>query len=197
MYPGNSFFIVINNNYISSIKFRFNIQVHKKSILIFLPSLHFSGAEFFTIKRILEENNINTFIASDSNFLCVSETGQKVKADVSLFNIHENNFAGIVFIGGSGARNYWDNSLLHKTAVRFNKSKKIIAAICSAPVILAKAGVLNGITSTCFYEGRMELINRGIDYKDTPVILKGNIITANGPNSSSIFAESIVELLSR
>jgi protease I len=186
-----------NNNYIRLINIGLNLQVNKKSILIFLPSLHFSGREFFTIKRILEENNINTFIASDSSFLCISETGQKVKADVSLFNIHENNFSGIVFIGGSGAKNYWDNSLLHKIAVRFNKSKKIIGAICSAPIILARAGILNGITSTCFYENRMELINNGIDYKDMPVILKGNIITADGPNSSKFFTESIVDLLSR
>jgi deglycase len=171
--------------------------VNKKSILIFLPSLHFSGTEFLTSKRILEENGINTFIASDSNFLCISETGHKVKADVSLFNIHENNFNGIVFIGGSGVRNYWDNSLLHKIAVRFYKSKKIIGAICSAPVILAKAEILNGISATCFFEDRMELINRGIDYKDLPVIIEENIVTANGPNSSRLFAESIAGLLSR
>jgi len=171
--------------------------VNKKSILIFLPSLHFSGIEFFTTKRILEKNDINTFIASDANYLCISETGQKVKADVNLFNIHENNFNGIVFIGGSGARNYWDNSLLHKAAIRFNKSGKIIAAICSAPVILAKAGILNRISATCFYEDKLELINKGIDYKDLPVVIIGNIITANGPNSAGFFAESIIELLNR
>jgi len=171
--------------------------VNKKSILIFLPSLHFSGTEFLTTKRFLEENGIKTFIASDSNFLCISETGHKVKADVSLFNIHENNFNGIVFIGGSGARNYWDNLLLHKTAIRFYKSKKIVAAICSASVILAKAGILDGISATCFFEDRIELINKGIDYKNLPVIIEENIITANGPSSANAFAEAVLELLNR
>ena len=167
----------------------------KKSILFFLPSSHFNDAEFFTVKKILEENGIFIFVASDSNIICQSLNGQKVKADVSLFNIHESNFSGIVLVGGAGARRYWDNVQLHRIVDKFNKAKKVVAAICSAPVTLAKAGILKGKSATCFFEDKTELISAGIDYKDVPVVVHGNIITANGTNASKSFADAILRLI--
>ena len=54
------------------------------------------------------------------------------------------------------------------------------------------AGLLNGKSATCFPEVKQDLIKPDIDYKDIPVVVSKNIITANGPKASFEFAESIL-----
>jgi putative intracellular protease/amidase len=66
-----------------------------------------------------------------------------------------------------------------------------------APLILGGAGLLNGKSATCFPEVKPDFIRPGIDYKDQPVVVSKNIITARDPNASFEFAESILFLLNK
>ena len=165
-----------------------------KSLLIILPATDFNEEEYLTIKNILEISGFRLFIASDAHSLCVGNNNLKVRADVSFFNIHETNFAGIIFIGGNGVRNYWDNKTLHLIAKKFFEKKKMVAAICNAPVLLAKAGILAGKDATCYPDDKRELEKEGINYVDIPVVIQRNVITAQQPSSSNDFANSIVNL---
>jgi protease I len=169
--------------------------VNNNSILYFLPAKHFNEEEFFITKSIMEKNGFRSFVASDSVNLCEGTAGKKYKHDLRPENIHVCNFAAIILIGGQGARDYWNNSALHTILREFNKNKKVIAAICIAPVILANAGLLDGRSATCFPEVKPELIRPGIEYKDLPVVVSKNIITANGPKASFEFAESVIFVL--
>jgi len=169
--------------------------VQTKSILIIVPAENFNEQEFLGTKNTLERNGLNVFIGSDANTVCTGTQGMKVKADVSFFNIHVNNFAGIVFTGGPGVLNYWDNNFLWKTAGKFCNSGKLTAAICSAPVILARAGLLNGKEATCFPKDKDKLEREGAVYIDRNVVVAGNIITAQGPHAAVEFGMKIAELL--
>jgi len=166
-----------------------------KSILFILPKKNFNEVEFLTTKRLLEKGGCSIFIASDANSFCEGKNGLKVKNDVSLFNINENNFGGIVFIGGSGVKEYWNNQFLHKITKKFFEKKKITAAICSAPVILAKAGILKNVAATCYPDDKAELIKAGAEFKDENVIVRKNIITAKNAQASEEFAEAILAKL--
>jgi protease I len=171
--------------------------VNNNSILYFLPARYFNEEEFFITKNLLEKNNFKIFTASDTSDMCEGANGKKFKPDLKLENINANNFTGFILIGGNGAKEYRNNSRLHKILNDFNKSNKIVAAICIAPVILAAAGLLNGKSATCFPEVKQDLIKPDIDYKDLPVVVAKNIITANSPNASFEFAESILFLLNK
>ncbi len=163
----------------------------KKNILIILPAQNFNEQEFVVTKTILQRSGLNLFIASDAYGLCVGENNLKVKADINLLNIHEANFAGIVFIGGSGIKDYWQNKHLHSIINKFNENNKIIAAICAAPVILANAGILNQLNATCFPLRKNELIKMNAVYSDEPVVVSNNIITARDFTSAEEFAFTI------
>jgi protease I len=166
-----------------------------KSILLILPGKDFNEEEFLTVKNTLEKKGIKVFIASDGGGLCTGKKGLKVKADINFYNIHESNFAAIVFTGGPGVKDYWNNPLLHKTSQKFFNSKKPVAAICSAPVILAKAGLLNALSATCYPDDRKELERVGVEYKDTPVVVRKKIVTAQNAQASLEFSEAIISLL--
>lgn len=163
----------------------------EKSILIILPAREFNEQEFLTSKGVFEKLGFNLFIASDSDSLCLGSNGLKVRPDVSFYNMHEKNFAAIVFIGGAGSLAYRDNNMLHSIAISFNKSKKPVAAICSAPVILAKAGLLNNREATCHPMSRKELEKYGVVYSDSSVVQSENIITAQGPAAAAEFAQLV------
>lgn len=163
-----------------------------KSILLILPVLDFNEQEYLTIYAFLIKNGFRVFIASDAHTICVGKNGLKVKNDISFFNMREANFAGIIIIGGKGVKNYWDNSTLHNLVKKFLSAKKIIGAICSAPVILAKAGILIGLNAVCFPEDRKELEREGALYTDSSVVVSKKIITAKDASSSQEFAAAFI-----
>ncbi|MEW6703211.1 MAG: DJ-1/PfpI family protein [Bacteroidota bacterium] len=163
----------------------------KKSVLLIIPAQNFNEEEYLVILNGLERANIKVFIASDSHSLCVGSNGLKVKNDIQLYNIHESNFSGLILIGGSGMRNYWNNTIIQLTARKFAENKKPLGAICSAPVILAKAGLLSGC-ATCFPDYRRELEREGIDYKDVQVVTQKNIITAQNPSAAAEFVKTFL-----
>ena len=166
-----------------------------KSILFVLPKKDFNEVEFLTTKRILEKGGCKIFVASNASTFCEGKNGLKFKNDVSFFNLNENNFSAIVFIGGSGVKEYWNNRMLHKIVLKFHQKKKITAAICSAPVILANAGILKNLDATCYPNDKMELTKAGAEFKDENVIVRKNIITARDAASSEEFAEAILAKL--
>ena len=168
----------------------------KKSVLLILPAQDFNEQEFLVINNSLERAQIKVFIASDAHLLCKGNSGLKVKNDVKFFNMHECNFGGIVFIGGTGVKNYWQNPQLHEIAKKFKNNKKPVGAICSSVVILAKAGILdNG--ATCWPADRKEIEKEGIEFKDEPVHISGNLITGRDPQAAADFSKAFLYELSK
>jgi protease I len=169
----------------------------KKSILLILPAQNFSEAGFLALKSCFEKDGLSVLTASDSNSLCTGESGaMKIKADMNFYNIHESNFSALVFAGGNGAREYWNNATLHRIAKKFFEAKKTLAAISSAPVILSKAGLLTNLTATCLPEDKKELERSGAQYTDHSVVVKKKIITARDEKSAFEFAKCILDALS-
>lgn len=165
--------------------------LRKQSVLLILPAQNFNETEYLVVSESLRKAGIKTFIASDAVSLCVGSGGLRVKADVSFFNIHEGNFGGAIIIGGSGTREYWNNPAVRSIVKKFSAGGKTIGAICSAPVILAKAGAISEY-ATCYPDDRKELERSGIEYRDNPVVVNGNVITAQNPAASTEFVARFV-----
>lgn len=166
----------------------------QNSFLIFLPKKDFNEEEFSIIKKRLLKAGKQIFVTSDDHSVCSGSKGMKVKSDTSFYNVNVNNFASLILIGGLGGRTYWKNVSLHKIVKSFYEVQKVIAAICSSPIILAKAGILQNKKATCYSEDKMELINAGIDYQDRNIVIDGNIVTADNVYSALQFAEAILHL---
>ena len=114
---------------------------------------------------------------------------------MSIGNIKVENFDAIIFVGGSGATCYWDDPRAHKIAKEAVEQNKLLCAICFGSVILARAGVLNGKAATVWRSKANEIKKKGAIYTGNKVEVVGNIITADGPVSSVLFAETIIKKL--
>jgi len=166
----------------------------QNSFLIFLPKKNFNEEEFTIVRKRLLKAGKQVFITSDDQSVCSGCKGMKVKSDTSFFNVNVSNFASLILIGGSGSRAYWKNESLHKIVKKFFDAKKVIGAICSSPVTLAKAGILQNKKATCYSEDKMELIYAGTDFQDKNVVVDGNVVTANDSHSALQFAEAVLHL---
>lgn len=119
----------------------------------------------------------------------------QVEADIMLDEtLDYNEYDGVILPGGMpGATNLRDDDEVIKLVQEFNRNNKLVAAICAAPIILEKAGIIKGkdITSYPGFENDL----RDANYKDDLVVQDGNIITSRGPAVAIYFALYIVEYL--
>ena len=165
-----------------------------RAVLI-VPSRDFRDEELFETMRILEASSIQTVIASSRIGLITGMLGGAAEATVPLGQVRVENFDAVIFIGGLGAREYFASpAALHiaRTAV---EQRKILAAICIAPSILANAGVLKGVRATAWGSERGVLVLSGAAYTGSPLERDGLIITGRDPMAAPIFAQAIAQAL--
>ncbi|GFN35490.1 DJ-1 family glyoxalase III [Tepidimicrobium xylanilyticum] len=118
-----------------------------------------------------------------------------VEADKTLAEIDSSkDYDGVVLPGGlPGATNLRDDERVIELVQEFNEEGKIVAAICAAPIVLERAGIIKDKKVTS-YPGFEEDL-KGSQYLEDLVVQDGNIITARGPAVAVYFALSIVENL--
>jgi len=104
-----------------------------------------------------------------------------------------DEYDAVAFIGGPGMAQIVDDDSLQVLAKRFFNSKKLTAAICVAPVILAKADILKGRNATAWSGVKEKLTEVGANYIDKKVIVDGHIITADGPEAAREFGKEIAK----
>ena len=152
---------------------------------------NFRDEELFIPKEIFENNGHTVFVTSIFLGICEGSLGQNIFISKTYDEIDNDLFDAVVFVGGSGASVYFEDAIAHHIAQEFYSEGKLVCAICIAPVILAKADLLRGVSATVFTSGKTDLLSHGAMYKDSSVVIDGRIITANGPTAASEFAKSI------
>ena len=123
----------------------------------------------------------------------VSAHGVTIIADTTFAEACVDGADMLVLPGGlPGSTNLRDYVPLQKLLVEFNEKGGLIAAICAAPSVLAKLGILEGKQATCYPTFKQFL---GESYVGGLVVESKNIITAKGPGLSADFAFCIIEKL--
>jgi len=119
--------------------------------------------------------------------------GIGIKADTALKNVISDDFDMMVLPGG------WDGTYAlaeHArviTLLQEFKESKIVGAMCAAPYVLKKAGVL-GSDYTC-YPGAKDDVDHPGYREDLKVVIDGNVMTSQGPGTAVCFGLAIVERL--
>ena len=166
-----------------------------KKVVMIIAQDNFRDEELFQPKEILEKNGIEVKIASTSLNPAKGTLGGKAQVNILVWDIDMKNFAALIFVGGSGAAQYWDDPLAHKLIKDALALEKVVAAICIAPVTLAKAGILKGRRATVFVSEAAQLKANGANYTGSGVEKDGKIITASGPAAAKDFGEEILKAL--
>lgn len=117
-----------------------------------------------------------------------------VNADCTLNDIDLNCLDAVVLPGGMpGTLNLLNNQKVIDIINYSVKNDKYLGAICAAPMILGKLGILNGKVATCYPGFENEL--SGAVLSDAPVCKDGKIITSRGAGTVHNFAHCFVSAL--
>ena len=93
--------------------------------------------------------------------------------------------------GGVGTDNLSAHEPLRALLVDACSHGTLVAAICAAPMVFGRIGILKGKRATCYPGCEGYLFNA--EYTSNAVEKDGNIITACGPGASFDFGFAIVE----
>ncbi len=167
----------------------------EKKVLMVIANQSFRDEEYAEPRKIFEENGIKIIVASSSLSQAVGKFGLNVNPDVILSDVNAYDFDAIVFVGGPGASEYWQDTVSHQIIKKAVSEGKVVSAICIAPVTLANAGVLSGKKATVWSSEVGKIGAKGAYYTGNSVEVDGNIVTANGPEAAKDFGKAIVELL--
>jgi len=168
----------------------------KKAVMIIAKN-NFRDEEYLQPKEILTKAKVEVVTASSSKGIAKGMFGAAQNVDITIDEIDAKNYDAVIFVGGGGASEYFNNSPAHKIARDAISGKKILGAICIAPVTLAKAGVLKNKKATVFESGIEELKKWGADYTGKDVEVDGNIVTASGPEAAKQFGKKILETINK
>ncbi len=100
---------------------------------------------------------------------------------------------GLVLPGGPGHKNLLGSALVIELVKKMFGAGKLCAAICAAPLVFAKAGILANKKATCFPGDEDKL--EGALFVEQPVVVDGNIITSRGAGTAVPFALEIISCL--
>jgi protease I len=166
----------------------------KKAALIIAQDM-FRDEELFDTQKALEIAHVKTTVVSSKLGNCKGKLGAVANASMLIEEVVADDFDAIVFVGGPGAVEYYDNSIALDLAGNASKKGKVVAAICIGPRILANAGLLKGLKATCFESEADAIKKLGANFTGADVERDGKIITGNGPLAATQFGETIAEAL--
>jgi protease I len=163
-------------------------------LMVIAPQV-FRDEEYAVPKEVLESHGATVVTASSRTGTCHGKLGMTAEATVSLDGVDPVAYDAIVFVGGGGAEIFFDDPLAHEIAREAVALDRVVAAICIAPSVLARAGVLRGVQATAFESQKDDVRTHGAVWSRLPVVVDGRIITANGPDAAHDFGAAIAAAL--
>ena len=152
--------------------------------------------EAITLIDLLRRANIEVCTASLSDEPVKCARGTVIIADTLLETVLEDDFDLMVLPGGlPGADNLNADPRIHQLITRLSGEGKLIGAICAAPKVLLKNGLLNGKKATAYPGSLSALDLSNITLNDKAIQIDGKVITSKGPGTAMDFALTLIELL--
>lgn len=160
-----------------------------------IPPERFRDEELFDTRAALERAGHSVVVSSARVGRCLGSRGGHADAQTAIDSERARDYGAVVFVGGGGSKLLWDSPDAQRLAREATAEGEVLGAICLAPVILARSGVLDGRRATVAGTEARTIEAAGAVYTGPGVTVDGRIVTANGPKSSTAFGERIAELL--
>lgn len=149
--------------------------------------------EAVTIIDILRRAQVSVRVSSIEGRQITGANGIKLVADSDFIDEAIEDYDAIILPGGTeGAKHFAEYSPLKEALIKFNKDKKLVAAICASPaLVLAKFGLLDNKKATSYPSFKQHIKN----YVNERVVIDGNIVTSQGPGTALGFSLKLAQIL--
>lgn len=158
-------------------------------VLLLIPE-GFSEIDTFTVLDILRRSGIEVTTCGIAASAVAGARRAAITADAKLDNVSAEDYGMLILPGGPGYKNLLNSASVMKLIKAFAAQKRYIAAMCEAPLALAKAGVIDDKIVTV-YPGLEKQVPRP---REAKVIVADNIITCRSSSTATDLALKLVEI---
>ena len=160
----------------------------------------FEEAEALVTADVLRRANLPVSLAGIGGEYVTGSHNIGVRADIAVEDVALSNGDTVVLPGGMGGVASIEGSEAAMALIRRAAHEDgclRLAAICAAPTLLARAGLLRpGVHAVCYPGMEGELSAAGaVPQMDRSTVVDGNLITGRGPGAAFDFGLKLVEVL--
>lgn len=155
----------------------------------------FEEIEAVTIVDVLRRADVPVLLAGLEPGPCRGAHGLVLQTDCALAEVAPERLRMIVLPGGMpGTTHLMEDERVLALVRELHASRRPVAAICAAPMVLAAAGVLEGRSATAHPGVRGRLGGARV-LAEPRVVEDGSVTTSQGPGTALEFALALVEQL--
>lgn len=136
-----------------------------------------------------------TVIGVEPGLVTAYNSEMQVRVERAAEYTNLNRYHALVIPGGQSPATLREHSDVVDFARQFYETERPVAAICHGPQVLVEAGVLDGVTATCYRDVRSELEEAGATFEDKEVVRDGHLVTSRVPDDLPAFCAAFEELL--
>ncbi len=170
-----------------------------KKVAIVIAHNGYQQVEYAITKEIIQEAGFQVVTISNKKGTAIAHDKSSASVDADIAHSDPLQFEAVILIGGPGALEALDTDASYRFIQQAVMAEKVVAAICIATRILAKAGALVSKTATGWDgDNKLKAIydQHGVIYDNTTgVVTDGRVVTAQGPTYAAEFAYDIVKLI--
>lgn len=166
-------------------------MLSNKRILFFAAALY-EDLELWYPKIRLEEEGATCVVAGLGEKIYLGKHGYPVTPDITMDEVDASSFDALVIPGGFAPdklRRY--PRVLAITREIFSANKPV-AFICHAGWVPISAGIVKGRRGTSVDAIKDDLVNAGMLWENSPVVVDGNMITSRTPADLPHFCKAII-----
>ncbi len=164
----------------------------KKVLLILAPG--YEELEAVAVIDILRRANIEVIVAGTVKGPVPSARDVKIVPDRELDEVLSEDFDLIVLPGGiDGTENLAKDPRVVDLLTRQLKAQRAVGAICAAPTVLDRHGLVSGKAITCHPVAHQAI--KQANLTDARVVQDGMVITGQAAGTAVEFALKLVEFL--
>ena len=165
-----------------------------RTVLFFAGPLY-EDLELWYPKIRLEEEGARTVVAGTGEKTYQGKRGYPLTVDTSVDQIEAGSFDGLVIPGGYAPDIMRRSSRLLQLTREIYEAGKPVAFICHAGWVPISAGIVRGRRGTSVGAIRDDLVNAGMLWEDSPVVVDGNLISSRTPADLPDFMRALIGAL--
>lgn len=170
------------------------MSLEGRSILFFAAPLY-EDLELWYPKIRLEEEGARTVVAGLGERTYQGKRGYPITVDASVDEVAAGDFDGLVIPGGYAPDILRRSARVLQLVREIDQAEKPVAFICHAGWVPISAGILRGRKGTSVGAIKDDLVNAGLLWEDSPVVVDGNLISSRTPADLPAFCKALIRAL--
>lgn len=166
-----------------------------RGTVLLLVGPEYEDLELWYPKLRLEEAGYETRVAGLGERRYDGKHGYPCTVDGQVTDYVAETLAGVVVPGGWAPDKLRRDAHVLRLVREVHDAGRMVATICHGPWVLISAGIVRGRRLTSSVGIRDDLVNAGAEWLDRPVVVDGNIVSAQAPRDLPEFGVAMVDLL--